>query len=374
MTLYDELKEYCASDVYPFHMPGHKRRAAWLCDPRRIDLTEIDGFDNLHHAEGILRDAEMRAARLFKSSETHFLVNGSTAGILSAIGACTLPGKTLLMARNSHRSAFNAAALNRVTCAYLSPSDMAVPCDINGRISPEQVERALGRSEQVCAVFLTSPTYDGVVSDVAGIAEAAHRHGIPLIVASVGQGAVFYVACFVAFLNIGQWTYGVSILNGQPIRQGLQFKKLIKAPFVIAIIIGLILFFTQLPLPSIVSGCLSTVAGLNTPLAMFTVGIYLAQTDIKAMIQRKKLYAVSAVRLVLIPLIAVLLLTLLPEAWHDMKLALLVAVSCPVGSNVAVYAQLHGKDYGYAVETVVISTLFSIVSIPAIVYLANQIW
>ena len=198
--------------------------------------------------------------------------------------------------------------------------------------------------------------------------------GIPLIVASVGQGAVFYVACFVAFLNIGQWTYGVSILNGQPIRQGLQFKKLIKAPFVIAIIIGLILFFTQLPLPSIVSGCLSTVAGLNTPLAMFTVGIYLAQTDIKAMIQRKKLYAVSAVRLVLIPLIAVLLLTLLPEAWHDMKLALLVAVSCPVGSNVAVYAQLHGKDYGYAVETVVISTLFSIVSIPAIVYLANQIW
>lgn len=182
MTLYDELKEYCASDVYPFHMPGHKRRAAWLCDPRRIDLTEIDGFDNLHHAEGILRDAEMRAARLFKSSETHFLVNGSTAGILSAIGACTLPGKTLLMARNSHRSAFNAAALNRVTCAYLSPSDMAVPCDINGRISPEQVERALGRSEQVCAVFLTSPTYDGVVSDVAGIAEAAHRHGIPLIV------------------------------------------------------------------------------------------------------------------------------------------------------------------------------------------------
>ena len=198
--------------------------------------------------------------------------------------------------------------------------------------------------------------------------------GIPLIVASVGQGAVFYVACFVAFLNIGQWTYGVSILNGQPIRQGLQFKKLIKAPFVIAIIIGLILFFTQLPLPSIVSGCLSTVAGLNTPLAMFTVGVYLAQTDIKAMIQRKKLYAVSAVRLVLIPLIAVLLLTLLPEAWHDMKLALLVAVSCPVGSNVAVYAQLHGKDYGYAVETVVISTLFSIVSIPAIVYLANQIW
>ena len=62
--------------------------------------------------------------------------------------------------------------------------------------------------------------------------------GIPLIIASVGQHAVFYVACFVAFLNIGQWTYGVSILTGQPIRQGFQLKKLIKAPFIIAILIG----------------------------------------------------------------------------------------------------------------------------------------
>ena len=72
--------------------------------------------------------------------------------------------------------------------------------------------------------------------------------GIPLIIASVGQGAVFYTACFIAFLNIGQWSYGVSILTGQPVRQGLQLKKLIKAPFIIAILIGLVLFFTQIKL------------------------------------------------------------------------------------------------------------------------------
>ena len=198
--------------------------------------------------------------------------------------------------------------------------------------------------------------------------------GIPLIVASVGEGAVFYVACFVAFLNIGQWTYGVSILNGQPILQGLQWRKLIRAPFIIAILIGLFLFLTQIKLPAMISGCLSSIASLNTPLAMFTVGIYMAQSDIPGMFKRKTLYFVALTRLLFIPLVSLLLLSLLPKAFFDMKMALLLAVACPVGSNVAVYAQLHNKDYPYAVGTVVMSTLFSILTIPLIVLAANHIW
>jgi len=198
--------------------------------------------------------------------------------------------------------------------------------------------------------------------------------GVPLMIASIGQGAVFYVACFIAFLNVGQWTYGVSIMNGQPIRQGFEPKKLIRAPFVIAILIGLFLFFTQLELPTVISGCLSTVAALNTPLAMFTVGIYLAQIDLKELIRRRSLYAVAGVRLLLIPALSLGLLCLLPAEMHDMKLALLLACSCPVGVNVAVYAQLHGKDYGYAVETVILSTALSLITIPCIVWIASQLW
>ncbi len=198
--------------------------------------------------------------------------------------------------------------------------------------------------------------------------------GIPLIVASVGQEAVFFVACFVAFLNIGQWTYGVSVLTGQPLRQGLQPKKLIKAPFIIAILIGLLLFLTQIKLPAVISGCLSSVAALNTPLAMFTVGIYLAQTDIPGMLKRRSVYMIALVRLLVIPAVSLLLLSLLPQSLHDMKLVLLLAIACPVGSNVAVYAQLHGKDYPYAVETVIISTLFSIVSIPLLMWFTSVIW
>ena len=198
--------------------------------------------------------------------------------------------------------------------------------------------------------------------------------GIPLMIASIGQGAVFYAACYVAFLNIGQWTYGVSILTGQPVRSGFALKKLIKAPFIIAILAGLFLFLTQIRLPAVLSGVLSTTASLNTPLAMFTVGIYLAQTDPLKMIRRKSLYLVAAVRLILIPLVSLALLSLVPPAYQDMKLVLLIAVSCPVGSNVAVYAQLHHKDHTYAVETVVISTLLSIITIPAIVGISALIW
>ena len=214
---------------------------------------------------------------------------------------------------------------------------------------------------------------DGVAAFATSFANPGF-FGIPLIVASLGQGAVFYAAPFIAFLNIGQWTYGVSRLNGQPVLQGFQPKKLIKAPFVIAILVGIFLFVTQIRLPEILSSCLSSVAGLNTPLAMFTVGVYLAQTDLKKMLGRRSLYLISALRLLVIPALSLLILMLFPVSMEQMRTVLLIVAACPVGSNVAVYAQLHNKDYPYAVETVVISTLLSIVTIPFILYLSSLIW
>jgi predicted permease len=138
--------------------------------------------------------------------------------------------------------------------------------------------------------------------------------------------------------------------------------------------VGLLLFFTGIQLPNVVIKTLGYIKELNTPLAMFTVGVYLAQTDIKKMFFRRSLYAVSGVRLLVVPAIVFLLMWLVPQAWYDMKLALLIAAACPVGSNVAVYAQLHGKDYPYAVETVIVSTLLSIVTIPVMTSIAQLLW
>ena len=196
--------------------------------------------------------------------------------------------------------------------------------------------------------------------------------GIPLILASLGSGCVFYVAGFIACVNLGQWTYGVAVMTGQ--KGGFSFKRLVTAPFAIAIAIGLAIFLTGIEIPGILKNSITAIKELNTPLAMFTVGIYLAQTDLKNMFFKKSLYSISLVRLLMIPALAILLLWPLPASMLDMKIALFIAAACPVGSNIAVYAQLHNQDYAYSVETVIISTILAIVTMPIMVNLAQMVW
>ena len=196
--------------------------------------------------------------------------------------------------------------------------------------------------------------------------------GIPLILASLGSGCVFYVAGFIACVNLGQWTYGVAVMTGQ--KGGFSFKRLVTAPFAIAIAIGLAIFLTGIEVPGILKNSITAIKELNTPLAMFTVGIYLAQTDLKNMFFKKSLYTISLVRLLVIPALAILLLWPLPASMLDMKIALFIAAACPVGSNIAVYAQLHNQDYAYSVETVIISTILAIVTMPIMVSLAQMVW
>lgn len=185
--LYDKLKKLRDSNYYAFHMPGHKRNPSLTgADlPYELDITEIDGFDDLHHAEGILLNAQQRAAELYHAEETHYLINGSTVGLLCAILGCTHRGDRILMARNCHKSVYNAVFLNELRPLYLYPelfsSGGYEESDLNGYVTPEQVEALLKENPDITAVIITSPTYDGIVSDVAGIARCVHRRGIPLI-------------------------------------------------------------------------------------------------------------------------------------------------------------------------------------------------
>lgn len=201
--------------------------------------------------------------------------------------------------------------------------------------------------------------------------------GIPLVIASFSREAVFYLAAYIAFTNLGQWTYGVYLLNREK-KNGEKGEnillKLIKAPFMVGIVIGLFFFLSGLKMPAIPAKCVTALADITTPLAMFTIGIYLAQTDIKKLFTKLSLYKVALVRMLLCPLVMLGILFLIPQDYFALKMTLLIGAACPVGSNVAVYAQLHDCDYPYAVETVIISTLVSIVTIPGIVAIANFIW
>ncbi len=175
-----ELLEYAASGIYPFHMPGHKRQPMGDFLPEEIDITEIDGFDNLHHAEGLLKEGQERLARLFGAWESCYLVNGSTGGLLAAISACVSWGGRLLIGRNCHKAVYHAAYLRHARLDYLYPE--ATDFGIQGGISPGQVEEMLKKFPDVEAVVITSPTYDGVVSDIAAIAQVVHERNLPLIV------------------------------------------------------------------------------------------------------------------------------------------------------------------------------------------------
>lgn len=179
--LLEKLKLYGASDWYPLHMPGHKRQISHFTDAFSIDITEIEEFDNLHHAEGVLKEAQERAAKLYYADETFYLINGSSCGILAAVSACIKRGGHILMARNCHKAVYHAVLLNELRATYLYPSVDTLR-GMNGAISPESVKVALDAGKDIEAVLITSPTYDGVCSNVREIARIVHEAGKILIV------------------------------------------------------------------------------------------------------------------------------------------------------------------------------------------------
>ncbi len=196
--------------------------------------------------------------------------------------------------------------------------------------------------------------------------------GIPLVKAVVGDQAVFYVAAFVALLNILQWTYGVAVMSGN--REAVSIKKLVANPVVIALFIGLFLFATQLDVPGLLTDTLSLLGNMTAPVAMVTLGVYLAQMRFWELFNEKWAYVSTVLRLVLIPLITLALLSLVPEQYGEVRLTVLIAAAAPVGSNVAIFSQLNGLDYTRAVKGICLSTIFSIITMPILIGFAGLVW
>ena len=175
-----KLRDYADTDTYPFHMPGHKRNMDGFENPYNIDITEITGFDDLHHADGIIKEAQQRAAKLYGADRCYYLVNGSTCGILSAISATTKKGDKIIVARNCHKSVYHALYLRELQPVYVYPE--VSDYNIQGQIRKEDIQEILEQNTDIKAVIITSPTYDGVVSDIAEIAKLVQAYNIPLIV------------------------------------------------------------------------------------------------------------------------------------------------------------------------------------------------
>ncbi len=185
MSLWKKLTEYNDSPVYPMHMPGHKRQGKGAFAWYGMDITEIDGFDNLHDARGILKEAMERAAEVMGAKRSWFVVNGSTCGLLAGIFALTNQGDRVLVARNCHKAVSHALMLRGLLPVWIYPeiNPLGFPEAITaGQVKCRFAEANGSGDRPIRACILTSPTYEGVVSPLAEIAEFCHGNGMFLLV------------------------------------------------------------------------------------------------------------------------------------------------------------------------------------------------
>lgn len=189
--LVEALRQYQAKKDASFHVPGHKNGQALrgtakgieeLARVMEIDVTEITGTDDLHHPEGVIREAQQLAAAQFGAEETFFLVGGSTAGNLALIlSVCTAPGDVLLVQRNVHKSVIHGLMLAGAHAVFLAPQ-LDAGSGLATIPSEAAVREALRRYPGAKGLLLMHPSYYGMGAPLQPIAELCHAHGVPLLV------------------------------------------------------------------------------------------------------------------------------------------------------------------------------------------------
>lgn len=182
--LFEKLNTYKTRDIYPFHMPGHKMgRGMDMEDVFAMDITEIQGFDNLHHAHGVIDVAQRLCAKTFGAEESFFLVNGSSCGVIASIMSICSDGEKLIVERNSHKSVMDALVFSGAQPCYVMPENVD-GFHFFGAVSVHSIEQACLEHPQAKGIIIVSPTYEGIVSDIKRIADVVHEKNMILIVDS----------------------------------------------------------------------------------------------------------------------------------------------------------------------------------------------
>ncbi|MCR5144517.1 MAG: aminotransferase class V-fold PLP-dependent enzyme [Lachnospiraceae bacterium] len=178
--LIDKLREYSKEDVYPFHMPGHKRINYGMPDAIGIDITEIDGFDDLHNARGIIEGEQERLAEVYDSKQSYILVNGSSCGNIAAIFDACKVNEKIIVGRNCHKSVYYGCILRRLQVVYTMPEVSHQGIVTGTKI--EEIARVIEENPDARAIVVTSPTYEGYVEPLEEIVRLAHDNKMKVIV------------------------------------------------------------------------------------------------------------------------------------------------------------------------------------------------
>lgn len=194
--------------------------------------------------------------------------------------------------------------------------------------------------------------------------------GIPLINALFGSEGVFYLTAFITVFNLIVWTHGIILISGEK-----DFKKVIKvfySPTIIAILLGIIAFFARIEIPSVPAEALNFIAGLNTPMAMIVSGVTMADTDVIKLLKKPGVYYISLLKLLVIPLILAVVLSLF-SVDEKVRMTVLIAASAPPAAMCTLHCIRYNKNAVYASEIFTAGTILSIASLPLVVKVAETL-
>ncbi len=191
--------------------------------------------------------------------------------------------------------------------------------------------------------------------------------GIPLASALFGAEGVLYVTAFLTMFFFLSWTHGIMLLTGKGDIKAV--LKVLRSPTVIAIAIGLILYFTQIKLPSVMAETMNFIAALNTPLAMIASGISVAQTDLLSALRDGRVYLTAACRLIILPLFTMVLCLCCPFISENVRVVVLLLSAAPCAAMCTLQCQKRGLNDGFASKIFALSTVLSVVTLPVILKL-----
>lgn len=209
-----------------------------------------------------------------------------------------------------------------------------------------------------------------LLNTFSGFASNCGFMGIPLLNATLGDKGVFYGSAYLAVFNCFIWTYGIHMFDKG--KNGINVKKLILNPGIIGTAIAMMLFFFQIKLPSVLGCVVGYIADLNTPLAMLLLGSFLARVNLISTFKQLQIYAVSVLRLIICPIIAIFIFAII-GADKTVALSVIISVSCPVAAIGAIFAEKYNLDAGYCSQIASITTLYSLITMPIMVQIATLI-
>ena len=211
---------------------------------------------------------------------------------------------------------------------------------------------------------------DVAVERTAGIYANVSFMGIPLVYGVFGSEGVFYVTASITIFNILLWTHGIIMMSGS---KEMNFKSMLKkllSPSIIAVVIGIVFYILQIRLPGTIDQALNYVADLNTPFAMLIAGVTIGKTNILNLLTKPRVYLVTFIKLLLVPLILVLVYSRFSLNNMVYIIAIIMA-GAPSAATSILFSIKFEKNSVLAAEIFTMTTILSAITIPLVVTIAE---